>query len=217
MLLAIDTSGPFCSAAIFDSETKAIVLERSDEIGRGHAEHLMPMLGEMLGETGLGWTDFSAIACTNGPGSFTGLRVGLAAARGLALALGCPCHAVTVFEALAHHYRVDSSLAVLLDARREQVWMQLFDEDGEAKTQPDAVALDDLVARLPLGPLCVVGSGAPLLRTKTSELQRFSFLGDDVSPPIATVAEVAAVREQPAFRPSPLYIRLPDAKPQGVS
>jgi len=125
MLLAIDTSGPYCSAALWSLKQDICLVQQSENLGRGHAERLMPMLEELLAKQNAKWTDIKKLAVVIGPGSFTGLRVGIATARGLALALGVPCAGVTVFEAFAHfHYTSEINnepLLVAMDAKRNQI------------------------------------------------------------------------------------------------
>lgn len=210
MLLAIDTSGPFCSAALLDGD---IVVERSDDIGRGHAEHLMSMLEDLIGEAKAGWTDIDRIACSTGPGSFTGLRVGLATARGLALALGCPCIGVRVFEAFADEYGQGESLCVAMDARRDQVWMQNFSGDGKTISEPLAVAVDEALNKVPADTHRFAGSAARIL---TEQRDGAVILSDSTSPPIAAIARIAAAGSADTARPKPLYLRAPDAKPQAA-
>ncbi|MEL7228651.1 MAG: tRNA (adenosine(37)-N6)-threonylcarbamoyltransferase complex dimerization subunit type 1 TsaB [Pseudomonadota bacterium] len=100
MLLAFDTSGPHCTAVLANPDGTPVA-SRSEDIGRGHAEHLMGLVEEVLSEGRSGWQDIECVGCTIGPGSFTGLRVGLAAAQGLTLALNKPGVGVSVFEVLA--------------------------------------------------------------------------------------------------------------------
>src|SRR5688572_14347483 len=103
LLLALDTAGPDCAAALARSAPRGceIVARRSECLGRGHAERLMPMIAELLAETATSFTHIRRIVVTTGPGSFTGIRVGVAAARGLALALAVPAVGVGSLEALA--------------------------------------------------------------------------------------------------------------------
>jgi len=204
MLLAIDTSGPFCSAALHDGTS--LIVQQSDDIGRGHAEHLMPMLEGMMSTAGMGWQTLSRICCTVGPGSFTGLRVGLATARGLALALDCPCIGVTAFDGFA--YGQKQPLAVVLDAKRDEIWMQIFDSDN---TPPLAAGLEEAGAVIPDHVSTLIGSGSPLL---IEQDPRFNCLSEMASPPIASIAELGIKAEKTSAKPKPLYLRSPDAKPQ---
>ncbi len=205
MLLALDTSGPFCSTALLKQDGSTT--ERSDEIGRGHAEHLMPMLEELLEKQSDSWADINVIACTTGPGSFTGLRVGLAAARGLALGLNCPCIGVTVFEAFS--YGISDGLAVTIDARRGEIWMQLFDGETHGSL---AVKVEQVHEFIPADVGQLIGSGAPLVAEMSD---RFTVINDKASPPISAVAKIASGRKlEGAEKPKPLYLRSPDAKPQ---
>ncbi len=98
MILGFDTSGPHCAAAVLDRDR--LVAERLEPMARGQAERLMPMLEEVLAAAGLDWKDLAAIGVGTGPGNFTGIRIGVSAARGLALALGIPAIGVTSTDAL---------------------------------------------------------------------------------------------------------------------
>ena len=101
IVLALDTAGETCAVALAKTGNGLSVLaRRADAIGRGHAERLMPMIGEALAEAGLAYADLERIAVTTGPGSFTGTRIGVAVARGLALALGIRAVGVSVLDAL---------------------------------------------------------------------------------------------------------------------
>lgn len=208
MLLAIDTSGPLCACALLDRRSRKIVASRSEDIGRGHAEYLMGQIEDLMVGVGFDWPDVGSVACVTGPGSFTGLRVGIATARGLALARDVPCLGVTVFEALAHHASGGIPLVVAMDARRDQIWMQKFDEAGMAQSPPAAIAVDEWSSAKPPGRFAAIGSALPLLEGD------FERLGDDLSPPIDAVAYCAAMISPTESRPSPLYLRAPDAKPQ---
>ena len=211
MLLAIDTSGPFCSAALFDLTTSQFVFSRQDELGRGHAEHLMAMLEEEFQRTGTNWSELSRLAVVHGPGSFTGLRVGIAAARGFALALKIPCNTVSVFDALSHHHAI-GNLACVLDARRGQVWMQCFDGQGKPLESPAAFAVETIAEAIPDSIKNIAGSGSALLQS--ADEARFNILDACKAPPIEAVALFAANTAAASHPPKPLYLREPDAKPQ---
>ena len=99
IVLAIDTACSACSAAL--ARDGVVVAARSEAMARGHAEALMPMVQAVMAEARIAWADLELVAVTNGPGSFTGLRTGLAAARGIALAQGIPVAGVTTLEAVA--------------------------------------------------------------------------------------------------------------------
>ncbi len=182
---------------------------RSEELGRGHAERLMPLLEELLSQVQVEWNEFKSILCTTGPGSFTGLRVGLATARGLALALKCPCHGVSVFEAFAYSHA--QPIAVVLDAKRDQLWLQLFGADAKPAGKPLVISVEDAGGCIPAEYQHLIGSGAPLV---SQNQRQFTILSTAASPPIEAVGYCAL---SPTFLPKPakpLYLRAPDAKPQ---
>ncbi len=211
MILAIDTSGPICSAAFLDSGSGQIIVQRSDDIGRGHAELLLPMIDELMESKNLKWNDVEAVGCSTGPGSFTGLRVGLAAAKGIAFARSCPCIGISVFEAFAR--KASQPVCVVLNAKRNEFWLQNFNESEDGATDAKAVSTERVLDYIPSHIEDLAGSGAIDVQRKDA---RFRVLTDAVSPPIETIAQLTNERRSnpTQFRAKPLYLRAPDAKPQ---
>lgn len=190
LLLSFDTSGPYCAVAVLRGET--VLAHRSEDMAKGQAERLMPLIEEAMDEAGHSLRDLTAIAVGTGPGNFTGIRLSVAAARGLAMSLEVPAIGVTTLEALAHDG--PRPMLALVDARRGAVYAQQF--DGQASDQPRLV--DD--------PGTLPGS-----------MPRFGTGGDALPPaqPLAiAIGRVAQCRVgQPHARPAPVYIRPADAAP----
>ena len=215
MVLGLDSAGGACSAALW--RDGAIIARRFEVMARGHAEALMPMAEAVMTEAGIDFMALDAIGVTVGPGAFTGVRIGLAAARGLALAAGVPAVGVTTFEALAaavpEAERAGRVLLVAVDSKRADVYAQLFDAALEPMTEPAALSPVALADRLPARPLLTVGDGVPLLADILA--------GRDVrtgsAPPhpdagwVATLAAARLEAGRPAETPAPLYLRPPDA------
>src|SRR5690606_26362793 len=105
MILVIDTSAALCAACVFDPDSGQELGRSVLDLGKGHAEHMIAVIDDALAEAKLGYSNLSKIAVSVGPGSFTGVRVGVAAARGLALALKVPAVGVTTSEALGAETR----------------------------------------------------------------------------------------------------------------
>lgn len=206
MILSIDTCLGASSVAIVDGER--VLAARSEPMTRGHQERIGVIAREAAAEAGVAFTDLDRIGVTVGPGSFTGLRVGLAFAKGLATALSIPCVGVTTLEAMA--YGVEGFVASVLDARMEQVYIQVF-ADGAALMAPDALGLGEAAARLAElysgAPATLVGSGAPLL---ADVLKGANILTPAAPDPVA-IAKLAASRPAPSHSPRPLYLRAPYA------
>ncbi len=214
-LLAVDTCLDACSAALWADGGVAASL--SEPMSRGHQERLAPQVAELMQGAGCAFSELDRIAVTVGPGSFTGLRVGLAFAKGLALALDVPCVGVGALEALAWSGGAKGFAAACLDAKRGQVYLQIF-IDGKAAMAPDVLPVEIAAARLAElwngAPATLVGSGAPLL---AGVLANAAILTPAAADP-AAVAEIAAAARAPFPIPRPLYLRPPDAKlPGGVT
>jgi len=206
IVLAIDTAGTGCYAALYDTDQDTILGAAGADIGRGHAEQLMDFVDAALDAAGVTLQDIGRIAVTVGPGSFTGIRVGVAAARGLSLALGVPAVGVSTLAAIAADHQTGSPVMVAMDAKRDEVYWQRFAADGSAASTPAITPLDEArgIAAGHDGEL--VGSAAVLLRDGAPQAS------DGVS--IATVARLGAHLDAQTNLPKPLYLRGPDAKPQ---
>lgn len=207
ILLAIDTAGIDCAVALCDSQTGAILAEMTETIGKGHAERLMAILDAVLAEARRDLSDVDKIAVTVGPGSFTGIRVGVAAARGLGLALGVPVTGVTTLEVMARAGRAGGAGKIAaIDAKRGEVYLQAFDDNDSPLSEPLLLGLAeavDFARKHPSFP--VVGSGlAALFPDKNVEPAPDRF-------PISLVARIGL---HSGRDPKPLYLRGPDAKPQ---
>lgn len=205
IVLGLDTCLFACSAAVVrDGATLASHVE---PMSRGHQERLAPLVAEVMQAAGTSFDQLDRIGVTVGPGSFTGLRVGLAFAKGLSAALGVPAVGVGSLEALAHGHA--GRVLAVLDAKRGQVYLQGF-ADGAAVTAPDALPLETAAARLAeLEPDLLIGTGAALLAPMRPGARVIA--ADQTDP--AAVAAIAAARA-PA-PPRPLYLRAPDAKLPG--
>lgn len=199
-LLAIDTAADLCAACVLDTEAG----ERGRcvlELGKGHAERLMAVIDEALAKAGVAYADLGAITVSVGPGSFTGVRVGVAAARGLALALGIPAVGVTTLEALARQAREASPgrpALARIEAGRGQAYVAAFSAAGELTFGPAALALaaaDELIREM--------GEDTLLAAGKTADIAIYARCG----------AQKLASGAPPA-KPKPLYLREADAKPQ---
>lgn len=208
-LLAIDTALNACSAAIVDGTT--VLARVASSGGKGNAERLLPLLDQARQQAGIALEDLDGIVATVGPGSFTGIRTALATARGLGLALGKPVWGITTTAALAKAAaRPDHGTVAVIDARRDEVYIQVFAADGSPATDPLLLALGDAVALLPSGPLHLVGSGAALLKQAAGR-DDLVLSPADPDPDPVIVAQLAAAMPVPDHPPAPLYIRPPDA------
>ncbi|WP_212525022.1 tRNA (adenosine(37)-N6)-threonylcarbamoyltransferase complex dimerization subunit type 1 TsaB [Actibacterium sp. MT2.3-13A] len=202
LVLGFDTSAAHCAAALLCGER---VLARAEEdMGRGQAERLMPMLEELLSEAGVTWSDLGAIGVGVGPGNFTGIRIAVSAARGLAMSLGIPAVGVSSFEALAEGR--DGPVLAIVAAPRGMSYMQLL---GDHATGPDLVEGLAVPAQMRAPGLTCIGAQAE------EAAQNLGASAAAPAHPLAVaIARVALARrnDRPA-RPAPLYLRAADAAP----
>src|SRR6267378_7679135 len=137
-VLAIDTALEACSAAVFDTSS-GIAATETRGMARGHAEAVMPLIARVMAKAGFEFADLDRIAVTTGPGSFTGLRVGISAARGIALAAAKPAIGLTTLAGFAApHIAADDVMAVVaaIDARHDHVYLQVFGAGGRTLVAP---------------------------------------------------------------------------------
>ncbi|MEM7068841.1 MAG: tRNA (adenosine(37)-N6)-threonylcarbamoyltransferase complex dimerization subunit type 1 TsaB [Pseudomonadota bacterium] len=210
MLLAIDTSAQLCAACLYDTKNSRVLSSDVRDIGRGHAEILMEQIDNCLGVTGATYSDIGRIGVTNGPGSFTGLRVGLSVARGLRLALKIEAIGISSLAGLeteATQSGFDGKLLTILDARRDQAYCKLSGNDI-----PFIDTFENLVHTLPNDLEGICGSGS-------DDLQKLAFAELPIIHAksvanIETIAELATIAPTNNTPPEPLYLREADAKPQ---
>jgi tRNA threonylcarbamoyladenosine biosynthesis protein TsaB len=222
-ILALDTSTSACSAALWDdSEDDALRATQFAEMARGQSEHLVPMIGAVLNECNATVRDMDMIAVTTGPGAFTGVRIGLATARGLALASGIPLRGITSLEAVAHGVpqveREGRGVLVLIDSKRDDIFTQLFDPELSPVREPQALSPAEVVNYCQTGGVALALAGDAVGRMAE---HGFSGGGIDVvlssshHPQAAITAAIAAARGLPAdddVSPAPVYLRPPDVK-----
>lgn len=213
IVLALDTAGVDCAAAVYDSGGDRLLADITETIGKGHAEHLIALVDRVLAKAGLTLDQIERIAVTVGPGSFTGIRVGVAAARGFSLALDIPAVGVTTLSVIAAAHRPQAAgrpILVAMDAKRGEVYLQTFGADGLPVNEPQAMLIEDAQALAAAFDGLLAGSAVPLLRAEAGTTSV-----DTVANvfPIADVARLGAAMEV-GDKPKPLYLRGPDAKPQ---
>ena len=210
IVLALDTAGVDCAAAIYDSGRNTMLGEASDMIGKGHAEHLMGIVDRALDQAGVTLSDVDRLAVTIGPGSFTGIRVGVAAARGFALSLDIPAVGITTLEVMAAAQREKTpgrAVLAAMDAKREEIYLQSFAADGVALDEARAVSIAEAQAFAAGFDGEITGSATPILKPDATGEYANSF-------PISIVARLGAAANPNTGKPKPLYLRGPDAKPQ---
>lgn len=220
-VLAIDTALTACSVAVLNADSDGVIAGDSLFMERGHAEALIPMVEQVMRDCGLGFSDLDRIGATVGPGSFTGLRVGLSAARGFALATRRPAVGVTTFAAFAAPFLALDDLhpvAVAIDARHDHVFLQMFGAGGRTLIAPRIMSTKDAARSVARGGVRLVGSGAALVAEAWPPGEDAPLAVEVIAAPdVAWVARLAAAADPAQAEPRPLYLRAPDAKPQDAA
>ncbi len=191
LLLALDTTANSVSTALVNEQ--GVLISRFAEMVRGQGEALMPMMADMMAASGYALSDVTDVAVSVGPGSFTGVRVGLAAAKGIGLALGIPVHGVTTFEVAA--WQVKRPVTVVLDTKRGDFYTQFF-ESEDVFEAPQIKSLAEV--QVLTGPLA--GDGVALADMTAQDVSRTTV-------PAEAVGQIACRRLNRPLPAEPVYLR----------
>ena len=216
-ILAVDASCGAASVAIVESGEVEPMATLTRPMTRGHAEALAPMVEEAARAVAGGLGSLDRIAVTIGPGSFTGIRVGVALARAMGLALGIPVVGVSTLAAFAAPLLSaprQGVIASAIDARHGSIYFQLFDPSGRPLGPPRCDSLRECVRGIGAGPALLSGNAATLVATEAHRAGLPYDLGAATdAPDIVAVARLGLALD-PAGNPArPLYVKPPDAKP----
>ncbi|QDZ00249.1 tRNA (adenosine(37)-N6)-threonylcarbamoyltransferase complex dimerization subunit type 1 TsaB [Nitratireductor mangrovi] len=215
-VLAIDTAAELCAACVFDAAAGVELGRSVRDIGKGHAEVLMPVIAEALSEAGTAYDGLGAVAVAVGPGSFTGVRIGVAAARGLALALGIPATGVTTLAAIAHEARrayPGRAVLAVIDAKRDELYAALFDAEGSETAPPFITHAAEAAALARDADAVLAGSGAALVAAVPGA-PPFAIAAETRTADISAYAACAIAAGFSGNKPKPVYLRGADARPQ---
>jgi tRNA threonylcarbamoyladenosine biosynthesis protein TsaB len=216
LILAIDTALDACSAGVLDTDTGKLIALESQPMKRGHAEALMPLIARVIKQAGIAFASFDRIAVTTGPGSFTGLRVGLSAARGIALAANKTVVGLTTLAAYAAPVVSENAgqpVISAIDARHDHVYFQVVSGNGSSLMRPRVAPIEEALRASRFGAPHLVGNAAGILadRWPTDALPPFR-VDAQPAPDIAWVAWLGAAVNPDTAPARPYYLRAPDAK-----
>jgi tRNA threonylcarbamoyladenosine biosynthesis protein TsaB len=217
LILAIDTALDACAAGVLDTDAGKLIAQESLPMKRGHAEALMPLIARVMQASGTAFASLDRIAVTTGPGSFTGLRVGLSAARGLALAANKPVVGVTTLTAYAAPVVSENGeqpVISAIDARHDHVYFQVVSGNGSSLVRPRVAPIEEALDASRFGAPHLVGNAARLLADRWPAHALPPFKVDaEPAPDIAWVAWLGAAVSPDTAPARPYYLRAPDAKP----
>jgi tRNA threonylcarbamoyladenosine biosynthesis protein TsaB len=216
-ILAIDTALEACSACVLDTSANKVIALESQLMKRGHAEALMPLIARVMDQAGIAFTALDRIAVTTGPGSFTGLRVGLSAARGIALAADRPAIGVTTLSAFAAPIvGLGQGRPVIsaIDARHDHVYYQVVAGDGSLLVRPNVAPIGEALRAAEFGAPHLVGNAAAILAERwPADTPPPYKVNPQAAPDISWVAWLGAAVKPDTAPARPFYLRAPDAKP----
>jgi tRNA threonylcarbamoyladenosine biosynthesis protein TsaB len=218
LILAIDTALDACAAGVLDTDAAALIAQESQAMKRGHAEALMPLIGRVIKEAGIAFAALDRIAVTTGPGSFTGLRVGLSAARGIALAANKPVvglSTLTAYAAPVVARNAAQPVISAIDARHDHVYFQVVSGDGGSLIRPRVAPVEEAIGASRFGAAHLVGNAAKILADRWPADAPPPFEVDpQPAPDIAWLGWLGAAVSPDSAPARPYYLRAPDAKPQ---
>lgn len=217
LVLAIDTALDACAAAVLDTDTNWLMMQESLPMTRGHAEALMPLLERVMKASGLAFSALDRVAVTTGPGSFTGLRVGLSAARGIGLAANKPVVGVTTLSAFAAPLvseNVSHPVLSVIDARHDQVYAQMVTGSGGTLLRPRLMPVAEVLEAARHGAPRIVGNAAEAVAARWPAHAAPVEVRQLAAPEIAWVAWLGAAVSPNTAPARPYYLRAPDARPQ---
>ena len=216
-ILALDTALGATAACLMEIGAVKPLAAESLPMERGHAEALIPLLDRLVARLPGGFDAIGRVAVTVGPGSFTGIRVGVSAARAIGLACRVPVVGVSTLQALAAPAiagKASTPIVAAIDARHGSVYAQIFAPNGATVLEACHRPVAAVIEAAGNGPLRLVGSGAPMLaieawsRGRTADVE-----SQAVMPDIALVARLGALADPEPGGPKPLYLKAPDARP----
>jgi tRNA threonylcarbamoyl adenosine modification protein YeaZ len=224
-ILAIDTALPAVSACVLDSEAEEPISSESIAMERGHAEAIMPLIERVMSKVDGGFATIDRVAVAVGPGSFTGIRIGLAAGQAIGLACNADVVGVSTLAALAAPLileEFDGVVAAAIDARHDKVYVAAFGPDGRALLTPRRAGAHEALRAVGDGPLLLIGSGAELLAKEArASGVAHKIVSDQASPDIAYVARLGLAANPETAPARPLYLKEPDVtvagKPQAAA
>ena len=217
LILAIDTALDACAAGVLDTDAARIIAQESQPMKRGHAEALMPLIARVMKASGVAFMSLDRVAVTTGPGSFTGLRVGLSAARGIALAAAKPVVGLTTLTAYAAPFVGENSahpIISAIDARHDHVYFQVVSGDGGSLIKPKVAPIAEALEASRFGAPHLVGNAARILADRwPADAPPPSKVDMQPAPDITWVAWLGAAVNPETAPAKPYYLRAPDAKP----
>jgi tRNA threonylcarbamoyladenosine biosynthesis protein TsaB len=220
-VLAIDTALDACSAAVLDLDRRGVIASESLAMTRGHAEALMSLIARVMDQAEVEFAELDRIAVTTGPGSFTGLRVGIAATRGIALAASKPAIGLSTLVGFAAPLIAEddsSHVVAAIDARHDHVYLQVFGTGGRTLVAPRIASLRDAVRAAMTGPARLIGSAANMLAAAWPKgADPPLSVENRGAPDIGWIARLGAAAADGFGPPKPLYLRAPDAQPQDAA
>ncbi len=229
LILALDTAMGGCAVGIYDPQTQKTLSSLQEPMVTGQAERLVPMIEQVLENSGADYQDLAAVAVTRGPGAFTGLRIGLATAKGLSLALDIPAVGVETFEALMKTHRRTGAeqgrVAILIETKRTDYYACIYDEEGHPVAQGASQSMENVLKDFENHQNLTLAGDA--VRRFVSEAKQNGLsqswviteiaMCDPAAVALCAFDKMSANPQERAIDTQPLYLRAPDVTMPAVS
>ncbi|HEV3043939.1 MAG TPA: tRNA (adenosine(37)-N6)-threonylcarbamoyltransferase complex dimerization subunit type 1 TsaB [Roseiarcus sp.] len=216
-ILAIDTSCGAVSACVMESGASEPIAQETLPMARGHAEALAPLLQRLMSAVDGGFASLDRVAATVGPGSFTGIRIGLATGRAIGLGLSVPVVGVSTLIAFAGPLLAEPRSGFIvpsIDAKHERLYVQVLESNGRPLLAPRLASPRDAARAIGAGPARLTGSGAQILASEAARIGlSVEIAGQMDYPDIVAVARLGLIADPSQSPPRPLYLKAPDAQP----
>jgi tRNA threonylcarbamoyladenosine biosynthesis protein TsaB len=221
LVLALDTALGACAVAVYDAGHGQTLAVHSINMERGHAETLMPLVERVMREAAVSFEELDRVVTTVGPGSFTRLRVGISAARGIGLAADKPVVGISTLDALAAPFITETEtvpIVAAIDARHGNFYLQMLGAGGRKLISPRVMSLKETLRSVAIGLVRIIGSGADAIAAQwpTPDIPAPLLVDSRAAPDILWIARLGAKTDPATAPPRPLYLRAPDAMPQGA-
>ncbi len=218
IVLSIDSAMNGCSVCVYDAQNDAVHAQRDTAMVRGQAEALMPMVNDVLSDADMTFQDLNLIAVTQGPGAFTGMRIGLATAKSIGMVVGVPVVGVGCFDAIMRtygankdHFDVSGPVIVLLETKRKDFYVQVYASgDAQKVDDPSVMMCHEIDALSESDEALFIGDGITRYQKETTKTVKTHFIEKPLASEVARLGVEVYNQSPEKVSSDPVYLRMPE-------